>query len=248
MNEDGLKRAAQKIIFALDVRDSHEAVRYAKMLDGLVGCFKVGLELFISEGPRVLQAIRENSSAEIFLDLKLHDIPATMRGALRSATRYGVRFITVHLDGNESLPEITPGSDGPEVLAITVLTSLAEKDLGAMGFREGLTILQLALQRAQTARQAGCAGVVCSGREVTAVKEACGGHFKVIVPGIRPAWAAVAGDDQARTATPASVIAAGADAIVVGRPIRDASDPRDAAKKIATEIERVQDVGKLRWL
>jgi len=237
MKDDSLKQAAQKIIFALDVSTLDEAVRCVKTLDGLVGCFKVGLELFIGEGPRVLQAIRDNSSAEIFLDLKLHDIPATLCGALRSAARHRVRFITVHLDTHESLPKLTPAGGGPQVLAVTVLTSVAEEDLNAMGFREGLTVRQLALQRAQTAQQAGCSGIVCSGREVAAVKEACGEHFKVIVPGIRPSWAAVAADDQARTATPASVIAAGADAIVVGRPIRDARDPRDAAKRIAGEIQ-----------
>ena len=134
---DDLKQpgeASGRIIFALDVPGLKEAVSYIQMLDGLVGCFKVGLELFISEGPKILQAVKENSSAGIFLDLKLHDIPATVSGALQSANRHQVRFITVHGDTQDSFPKIQGSHSGPEILAVTVLTSLAQKDLKGMGF------------------------------------------------------------------------------------------------------------------
>lgn len=239
MNDDSLKEAKDRIIFALDVPHLPEAVRCVKMLEGLVGCFKVGLELFVREGPRVLQAIEDNSTAEIFLDLKLHDIPVTVRGALSSALNYRVRFITVHCDQSKLLLDAPLGnlSGGLEILAVTVLTSLGEDDLPRLGFREGLTLQQLALKRAELAKQAGCAGVICSGQEAAAIKDLCGRDFKVVVPGIRPDWCRVANDDQVRVTTPQAAIAAGADMIVVGRPIRTAPDPQDAAKKIAEEIQ-----------
>ena len=208
------------------------------MLDGLVGCFKIGLELFVAEGPAALRAVEAHSGAGIFLDLKLHDIPATMRGALRSAAGYRTRFITAHCDQGERLTDAgaKKKSGEPEILAITALTSLGEKHLPPLGYREGLTISQLVLNRAEIAKQAGCAGVVCSGREAAAVKRLCGADFKVVTPGIRIDWSAVQGDDQERTVTPGGAIAAGADFIVVGRPIRMAKNPQDAAKRIAEEI------------
>lgn len=227
--------AKDRLIFALDVPDTKEAVRHVKMLDGAVGLFKVGLELFVSEGPQVLKAIAEHSSAEIFLDLKLHDIPATVRGALLSAANHRVRFVTVHCDEGKKLLESAAmvRGNGLEILAVTVLTSLAEADLPRLGFR--LPLKQLVLERAAMAKEAGCAGVVCSGEEVAAVRQQCGRDLKIVVPGIRPAWYNV-GDDQSRIVTPHDAIKAGADYIVVGRPIRDAKDPRSAALRIDEEI------------
>ncbi|MFQ5716045.1 MAG: orotidine-5'-phosphate decarboxylase [Nitrospinales bacterium] len=238
MNEDCLKRARERIVFALDVPSLHEALRYVRMLEGWVGCFKVGLELFASEGPRVLRAIEENSSAEIFLDLKLHDIPATVRGTIRAVSKYRVRYLTVHCEHDRQLAEACAGLEGgPRILAVTVLTSIGERDLRPMGFQNGLTLQQLVLDRAEMAKRAGCFGVVCSGHEVAAVKKTCGPDFAAVVPGIRPRWNRISGDDQARAMTPEEAISLGADLIVVGRPIRAAADPEGAAKKVVEEVQ-----------
>ena len=231
--------AKNRLIFALDVPNRKEAESYVRALGDTVGCFKVGLELFIKEGPDVLKLVKQNSSASIFLDLKLHDIPATVRSALRSAATHGVRFITVHgSDGGSILQTANEVKDlGLEVLAVTVLTNVSESELGGLGYKENLSLRQLVLDRANVAKESGCAGVVCSGEEVALIKRACSNHFKVVVPGIRPLWADVKKDDQSRIVTPKDAISNGADLIVVGRPIRDAKDPNIAALKIVEEIE-----------
>ena len=233
-----LIEAKNRLIFALDVSSRKEAEAYVKQLGESVGCFKVGLELFVKEGPDVLKVVRDNSSADIFLDLKLHDIPATVQKAFDSASAHGVRFITVHSCEGQSMLK-TAGemrSRGLNVLAVTVLTSLSENELPALGFRRGLTLHQLALDRAALAKEAGCAGVVCSGNEVAGIKAQCGSGFKVIVPGIRPDWNEVGKDDQSRITTPGNAIEQGADLIVVGRPIRNAKDPKEAADRILQEV------------
>ena len=226
------------MIFALDVPGKKEAKHYAKVLEGVVGCFKVGLELFISEGPDIVKMIQDQSAANIFLDLKLHDIPATVRGALRSAKKLGVRYITIHSTEGEEILETAQEvkGSGLEVLAVTVLTSTSASSLASLGIREDINAAALVLDRAIRAQNSGCAGVVCSGEEAKLVKSKCGGDFKIVVPGIRPEWASVSGDDQNRIATPSQAIEDGADMIVVGRPIRDANDPREAAQKIIEEI------------
>ena len=226
------------MIFALDVPGKKEAKHYAKVLEGVVGCFKIGLELFISEGPDIVKMIQDQSAANIFLDLKLHDIPATVRGALRSVEKLGVRYITIHSTEGEKIlktAQEVKGS-GLEVLAVTVLTSTSASSLVSLGMREDINAAALVLDRATRAQNSGCAGVVCSGEEAKLVKSKCGGDFKIVVPGIRPEWARVSGDDQNRIATPSQAIEDGADMIVVGRPIRDANDPREAAQKIIEEI------------
>ena len=227
-----------RLIFALDVPGKKEAKHYAKVLEGVVGCFKVGLELFISEGPDIVKMIQDQSAANIFLDLKLHDIPATVRGALRSAKKLGVRYITIHSTEGEEILETAQEvkGSGLEVLAVTVLTSTSASSLASLGIREDINAAALVLDRAIRAQNSGCAGVVCSGEEAKLVKSKCGGDFKIVVPGIRPEWARVSGDDQNRIATPSQAIEDGADMIVVGRPIRDANDPREAAQKIIEEI------------
>lgn len=234
------RKTNNRLIFALDVPDTAEAIRHVKMLDEVVGLFKVGLELFISEGPQVLKAIAEHSSAEIFLDLKLHDIPATVRGALMSAARHRVRFVTIHCDEGEKLLESASvvRDSGLEILAVTVLTSLSATDLPHLGFKN-ISIKQLVLERASMAQEAGCAGVICSGEEITAVRKECGTNFKIVVPGIRPAGLGVPHDDQSRIITPREAIRDGADYIVVGRPIRDAKNPREAAIQINKEVQVV---------
>ena len=231
--------AKNRLIFALDVPNRKEAERYVRLLGDRVGCFKIGLELFIKEGPDVLKLVKQNSSASIFLDLKLHDIPATVRSALTSVASHGVRFITVHgSDGGQTLQTATDVKDsGLEVLAVTVLTSISESALEGLGYRKGLSLRQLVLDRANIAKESGCAGIVCSGEEVALIKKECSNDFKAVVPGIRPLWADVKKDDQSRVVTPKDAISNGADLIVVGRPIRDAKEPGVAALKIVEEIE-----------
>ena len=216
------------------------------MLEGVVGCFKVGLELFIGEGPDVVKMIQDHSSASIFLDLKLHDIPTTVRGALRSAEKLGVRYITIHSTEGETILETADEvkGSGLEVLAVTVLTSTSvSSSLASLGIRDDINAAVLVLDRAVRAQNSGCAGVICSGEEAKQVRQKCGEGFKIVVPGIRPQWSDVAGDDQSRISTPVQAIEDGADLIVVGRPIRDAKDPREAAQKIIDEIQSISDQG-----
>lgn len=228
-----------RIIFPLDFPDSNSALEYVEILKEHVGLFKVGLELFVREGPAILKVISKKGRAKIFLDLKFHDIPETVKGAVESANVLGAEFITVHCDEEKSLLEavVESISDRTKVLAVTVLTSLSRESLKEMGMREEFQDpLKLVLHRAKIAKSAGCAGVVCSGLEAGYVKKELGKDFIVVTPGIRPSWAIIKGDDQQRITTPFEAIKAGADYIVVGRPIRTAKNPADAAKRIAEEI------------
>ena len=227
-----------RLIFALDVPDKNEAQRLVKLLQDSVGCFKVGLELFIKEGPDILRLINDYSPADVFLDLKLHDIPTTVRRALRSAAILGARYITIHSTEGDTILETSKEvkDSGLEVLAVTFLTSMHKSQLQNLGFEKRTKLSDLVLDRARRAQQSGCAGVICSGEEISLVKQKCGSDFKVIVPGIRPEWSQISSDDQNRIATPGKAIEAGADLIVVGRPIRDAKNPAEAAQKIISEI------------
>jgi orotidine-5'-phosphate decarboxylase len=229
------------IIFPLDVSTSEEALKYVDLLGDHVGLFKVGLELFISEGPEILKAIREKTQAGIFLDLKLHDIPATVKRAFLAASKFRPYFVTVHCDeGGEVLKGIAEDNPGgTKILAITVLTSLDHEKLKALGYDDKYVedLSALVLLKARLAREAGCHGVVCSGREVARLKKELGEELIAVTPGIRPAWSLVEKDDQKRIVTPESAVKRGSDYIVVGRPIRDAKDPADAAKKVAEEVE-----------
>ena len=177
-----------QLIFALDVPDKNEAQRLVKLLQDSVGCFKVGLELFIKEGPDILRLINDYSPADIFLDLKLHDIPTTVRRALRSAAILGAKYITIHSTEGEAILQASKEvkDSGLEVLAVTFLTSMHESQLQNLGFEKSTKLSDLVLDRAWQAKQSGCAGVICSGEEITLVKQKCGNDFKVVVPGIRP--------------------------------------------------------------
>lgn len=229
-----------RLIFALDVADKAAALDLARTLRDEVGIFKVGLELYLAAGPSLLdELIKEVSPARIFLDLKLYDIPATVLGALRTIPP-GLAFVTLPSDqGPTGLQKIVAAAGSAyKILAVTVLTSVTARDLKALGYDPKFAAdpTQLVLLRAQMAQAAGCHGVVCSGREVKQVKELCGLDFVTVCPGIRPAWAAVAGDDQQRIVTPYEAIKNGADYIVVGRPIRQAKDPAAAARRVVAEI------------
>jgi orotidine-5'-phosphate decarboxylase len=233
-----MMKPRERLIFALDVPDKATALACVDELRDHVGLFKVGLELFLAEGRALLQELAAILGPQrIFLDLKLYDIPATVLGALRTVSP-GLAFVTIPGDlGLAGLQKITADTDF-KVLAVTMLTSLTGEDLKALGFAPRLAKdpVKLVVRKAKMAQEAGCHGVVCSGREVKAVKEACGREFLAVCPGIRPAWAAVPGDDQKRIVTPYEAITNGADYIVVGRPIREADVKVAAACQVEEEI------------
>lgn len=236
-----MKRPKDYLIFPLDVPTYEEAIRYVELLDEHVGLFKVGLELFVSVGPKILRGIRERSAAGIFLDLKFHDIPATVKNAFLAASAHGVAFTTVHCDEGRGLLRsvVENNPSGTKILAVTVLTSLESKNLKELGYldRYVTDITELVMLRARMAKEAGCSGVVCSGLEVERVKVELGKDFIVVTPGIRPAWSLAGKDDQKRIITPHQAIRGGADYIVVGRPIRTAEKPIEATKRVLDEIE-----------
>ena len=239
-----MKSPKDYIIFPLDVATEVDAKRYVELLVDRVGMFKVGLELFVRCGPDLVRFIHSTGSAGVFLDLKLHDIPATVSRAMAGIVELGAKLATVHCGENPRMLEAAVSASGGRVavLGITVLTSVSAVDIAAAGFREDLAsdLPRLVLKRAEMAKAAGCAGVVCSGLEVRAIKATLGREFLAVTPGIRPAWAAGAPDDQRRVATPADAVKAGSDYLVIGRPIRDARDPRAAALKIADEISAAE--------
>ena len=236
------------IIFPLDVASEDDAKRLVELLADRVGMFKVGLELFVRCGPDIVSFIHSAGSAAVFLDLKLHDIPATVSRAMAGIAELHVKLTTVHCGESPRMLQAAVAASGGQVgvLGITVLTSVSVADIAASGFPDDLAgdLSRLVLRRAQMARAAGCAGVVCSGLEVRTIKEHLGRDFLTVTPGIRPAWAAGGKDDQMRRATPTEALAAGADYIVIGRPIRHARDPRAAALEVAAEIAEFQRSGK----
>jgi orotidine-5'-phosphate decarboxylase len=238
-----IKQGRDYIIFPLDVASIEEAKTYIELLAEKVGLFKVGLELFIRCGTEVIDFIHSQTDARVFLDLKLHDIPATVARAMARIADLGVAFATVHVGETRRMLEAAVDGSGGVVgiLGVTVLTSVSARNLESAGYRPAFygDVSYLVLQRAQQAHEAGCAGVICSGHEAGQIKERFGKDFLAVCPGIRPSWAFTAKEDQRRIATPAQAITAGADYLVIGRPIRDAEDPRRAASRIAQEIEAV---------
>jgi len=235
-----MKPAKDYIVFPLDVSSPETAKSLVRQLANDVGVFKVGLELFIRSGPELVRWIQRRGSAKVFLDLKLHDIPVTVKRAMIQIAELGVFFATVHC--GESRAMLAAAVDGAagrvQVLGVTVLTSVAANDVAAAGYdqRYSSNLQALVLKKATLAKDAGCAGVVCSGREVAGIKAALGRSFQAVTPGIRPSGGKVAADDQSRVVTPAMAIRRGADYLVIGRPIRDAADPQTAAQAIAAEI------------
>jgi orotidine-5'-phosphate decarboxylase len=221
-----------RLIYALDYPDLDAAARGAEALRGAVGCVKVGLELFVRHGLEAV-TLGSRANADVFLDLKLHDIPVTVERAVTSARALGVRFLTVHAAGGETMLRAAADSAGElTIVAVTVLTSLDAGDLSAVGFAE--RPVTLALRLGELAYGAGVRAFVCSPAEVGALRRSLGPEALLITPGVRPRGSAAG--DQKRVATPADAIAAGADMLVVGRPIRDAAEPRAAAEAIAASI------------
>ena len=212
----------------------------ARRLAGAVGMFKVGSQLFTSEGPQALHRLARLRTP-VFLDLKFHDIPNTVAGAVRAAAALpGVALVNLHALGGTAMMRAAaaalPARRRPKLIAVTVLTSMDEEDLAALGMGGG--VAEQALRLAALAQECGVDGVVCSAREIERLRRECGHDFLLVVPGIRPAWSSA--DDQKRIVTPAEAVALGADHIVVGRPITRADDPAEAARRILREtVSRV---------
>ena len=223
----------QRLIVALDHPSARAALDQVDALDEVVERYKVGLELYLAEGRPLVDALHERDK-RVFLDLKLHDIPETVQRAAQIVSQMGVELLTVHAAGGRKMLEAAvAGAGATKVLAVTVLTSLDAGDLAADGIAEG--VAAAVLRRARLAQAAGCAGVIASPQEAAAIRAAVAPGFLVITPGVRLAAAAPV-DDQKRVATPRAARAAGADAVVVGRPIRDAVDRRAAAGEFLREL------------
>ena len=231
--------AAERLIVALDVPAADAALELAGKLEDQCRWFKVGLELYIAAGPAIVEKLAARGHS-VFLDLKLHDIPNTVAGAVRSVAGTGASLLTIHAGGGEQMMraavQAATAPNAPQLLAVTVLTSMDAAGLNAAGIADTPTAQVLRLAR--LARTAGINGLVCSAEEVAAVREAMGPGARLVVPGIRPA-ASGAPDDQRRIATPAEAIARGASMLVVGRPITRAADPVEAAAAILDEISAV---------
>ena len=232
----------RRLVLAVDTPDKDAALDLVRRTRGVVGTFKIGLELFTAHGPAIFHAIRKED-AEIFLDLKLHDIPNTVAGAVREAARHEVALLTVHALGGSTMMRVAqealsaqtiPGGSQTQLLAVTVLTHHTPDDVTALGLSG--TPDEVALRLAQSARDAGLFGCVCSPEEASNVRKKLGAGFAIVTPGIRAKDAPKG--DQTRTATAYDAIRAGADYVVVGRPIRTAPDPVEAATRILDEIER----------
>ena len=237
------------LIVALDFDSLSTALKFAQKISDLVGMFKIGNQLFTSAGPEAVKQIAALGNS-IFLDLKFHDIPNTVAGAvLGAAAMPGVQLVNVHALGGTAMLEaavqavsagVPMGADRTRLIAVTVLTSMDRKTMREAGI--GGTPLARAVKLAQLAKKCGVDGVVASVQEAKAIRKACGREFLIVTPGVRPAEKLAAHqtsskkDDQARTATPAQAIKAGADYIVVGRPIIAADDPRAAAQAVVDEI------------
>jgi orotidine-5'-phosphate decarboxylase len=227
------------IIVALDT-SAHEALGVARALQGRVRYLKVGMTLFYAEGPEIVSRLKA-MGFEIFVDLKLHDIPHQVEGAAREIARLGVSMFTVHATGGRTMMEAAVkgaceiseecGLETPSVLAVTVLTSLDDATLGEVGIaRDAASQVGLL---AGLSRAAGVQGVVCSPQEASVVRGILGPEALVVTPGVRPAWTGV--DDQARVSSPADALAAGATHLVIGRPIVAAAEPVAAVERIVAE-------------
>ncbi|MFA6412961.1 MAG: orotidine-5'-phosphate decarboxylase [Syntrophales bacterium] len=239
-------RPQDRLIFALDIGSGgmEEVLSWVDSLHGHVGLFKVGKEAFTIYGPALIDKIHERG-ARVFLDLKYHDIPNTVARAAEGAVGLGVAIFNVHAAGGRSMMVAAATAanqaverlhvPAPLLIAVTVLTSLSDDDLREIGFHK--TTMEAVLNFARMAQDAGLAGVVASPREIEGIRKSCGDDFVIVTPGIRGSGA-VAGDDQKRTLSPEEAITAGADYLVVGRPIRMATNPASEADRIVEAIAR----------
>jgi len=234
--------AKDRIIFALDVGTAQQAHAWVSLLTGKVGWFKVGLELFSAVGPAVVQLIKD-SGMNCFLDLKFHDIPNTVYGAVRSAVRLKADMMTIHISGGADMirqaleaareEAVSCGISTPRIIGVSVLTSLNQEDLSDIGVQT--PVKEHVLNLITLACENRIDGIVCSPADLEFVRPSIPEHITVITPGIRPEWASKG--DQKRIATPGAAIKAGADLLVIGRPISQAADPVEAVERIVQEIE-----------
>lgn len=227
--------ARDRLIVALDVPDLRTAESLVERLGDGVTFYKIGYQLLFDRGLPFAEAL-VRSGKRVFLDLKLHDIGNTVANGVAGAARMGVTFLTVH-GYPQTMQAALEGRRGSDlrILAVTVLTSYADADLAAAGY--GVSVADLVTRRAREAQEIGIDGLVCSGQEVTHLRQFVGNEMTLVVPGIRPAG--TAGGDQKRVMTPADAVAAGADYLVVGRPIVEAADPVAAAAAIVAEMGAV---------
>jgi orotidine-5'-phosphate decarboxylase len=233
---------AQRIIIALDVQTKEDAFALVSRLKD-ARTFKVGLELFTAEGPTLFRKLK-SLRKDLFLDLKLHDIPNTVAGAVRSAFKHGVQMMTIHTSGGremmvraaEAARAAAEAAQGPRplLLGVTVLTSLKGPDLAEVGV--GGDVASQVLRLAGLAKAAGMDGVVCSPHEIEVLRKEYGQNLVIVTPGIRPVWAAAR--DQKRIMTPAEAMARGADYLVIGRPITAASSPNEAFLRVVEELDQ----------
>jgi orotidine-5'-phosphate decarboxylase len=223
------------IAVALDAPDLETAARWASLVTPHVSTVKVGLELYLRYGPDVIASVRGANRVQVFLDLKLHDIPATFAGATRAVARLRPAFLTVHAAGGRAMIRAAvDAAPNVSIAAVTVLTSLKEADLGVVGLAGPAS--DAVRRLAALAVEAGAQAVVCSPQEAAAVRAEVGPDITLITPGVRPEG--VAAMDQARVATPEEALAAGADLLVIGRPITGVADPGAAAARIAAALRR----------
>ena len=224
-----------RLAVALDHPDAYQAMKLVDSLGQTCQWFKVGMELYYAAGNDIIRQLRDRGF-DVFLDLKLHDIPNTVAGAVRSATKAGASLLTIHASGGPAMmtaaAEAAKAPGSPRLLAVTVLTSMDDAQLAATGITASPA--DQVLKLAKLARQSGIDGFVCSAEEVAAVRAATGPQTLLVIPGIRSAGAAI--DDQKRIATPSQAIAQGASMLVIGRPITQAKDPASAAEDILSEI------------
>lgn len=236
MTDTAITAAARKILCAVDTTDLTAALALSASLKDRVGGIKLGKEFFTAHGPTGVARIAD-SGHRIFLDLKFHDIPNTVAGAVRAAANLGCFMLTIHASGGPAMISAAVEARGsatvPKIIAVTVLTSLAETDLEKVG-QQG-PVAEQVLRLGRLAQENGADGVVASPHEVAALRNALGDRMMLVVPGVRPDWTAA--DDQKRVMTPADTLRAGADFLVIGRPITRATDPAAAAERIAAEID-----------
>ncbi len=236
--------AKDRIVLALDVDTAEEALLLVKKLNKHVGVFKIGMQLYNGIGPDIINRVHD-LGGKVFLDLKLHDIPNTVASAARVLTRLNTFMFNIHAaGGREMMKQAVQASQEqadslgvkrPLLLAVTVLTSISQKELTEDMFINGLTVEELVVKWALMAQESGLGGVVCSPQEIRPIRSSCGPDFKIVTPGIRPLWSAA--NDQKRITTPRQALDQGADFLVIGRPIVKADDPVAAANRIIEELE-----------
>jgi orotidine-5'-phosphate decarboxylase len=225
--------ARDRLIVALDLPTQAKALALVSVLSGSVSTYKIGLQLYTAAGPAIVQAVAA-TGAKIFLDLKLHDIPTTVAKAVGAAGELGVQMLTLHLSGGSAMLKAAAEAKPPHLslLGVTVLTSATQETLGEIGI--DLQLRDQVIRLAELGKSSGVDGLITSPREVSVLRERLGPEMMLVTPGVRPVWAAA--DDQKRFTTPNEAIKAGADYLVIGRPITAAPDPRAAVERVVEEM------------